>query len=285
MFLRKINNHNGQALLIVVLVMVIALTVTLSLVSRSIVNLKTSLDQTNSQKALAAAEAGVEQAIKNNVSYGQSGAAQISGAQYAAKIEPVVDDGGFLVNGGNILTKNEGAYVWFSSYSTTNPWSDPWPTSSASDNADVYIYWGDRTGADKNAALEVILIYGPDRNNAQTKRYVFDPSATRATSNNFNGTVSSSGYTVLGNFFQYRATVNVSQGLLMRVIPVYNSTYLAVKKVSSSSPALPEQGRTVISSGCTPNCTDPGITKRKIVVYEGYPIMPVELFPYSIFAP
>jgi hypothetical protein len=50
-FLRRTSSEDGQALLIVVLVMVIALTVTLSLVSRSIVNLKTSVEQTNSQKA------------------------------------------------------------------------------------------------------------------------------------------------------------------------------------------------------------------------------------------
>src|SRR3982751_5271728 len=58
-------NEKGQALLIVVLVMVVALTVTLSVVSRSIVNLKTSTQQTDSQKVLAAAEAGVEQSIQS----------------------------------------------------------------------------------------------------------------------------------------------------------------------------------------------------------------------------
>src|SRR5690242_8662448 len=54
----------GQALLIVVLVMVIALTVGLSLASRSITNLRNSTDEANSQAAFSAAEAGVEQAVK-----------------------------------------------------------------------------------------------------------------------------------------------------------------------------------------------------------------------------
>jgi len=285
MFLRKINNHNGQALLIVVLVMVIALTVTLSLVSRSIVNLRTSLDQTSSQKALAAAEAGVEQAIKNNANYGQGSPAQISGAQYSAVIQPVADETGFLVNGGNLVTKDEGAYVWLSPYSTTNPWSNPWPNANQSDNADLRIYWGDTTGADKNAALEVILIYGANENNALTKRFVFDPSGTRATSNNFNGTVESAGYIVSGKSFKYRATITVSQGLLMRVIPIYASAYMAVRKASAADPDLPQQGRVVTASGCTPDCVSAGSVQRKVVVFEGYPIMPVELFPFSIFSP
>ena len=72
-FKNNLLNQKGQALLIVVLVMVVALTVTLSLVSRSVVDLKTSTDQADSQKALAAAEAGAEQAIKANAAVGLVG--------------------------------------------------------------------------------------------------------------------------------------------------------------------------------------------------------------------
>ena len=59
------QSQKGQALLIVVLAMVVALTVGLSVVSRSITNLKNSQQEIDSQKALSAAEAGVELAIKN----------------------------------------------------------------------------------------------------------------------------------------------------------------------------------------------------------------------------
>src|SRR3989344_2066165 len=58
------ERQKGQVLLIVVLVMIVALTVGLSLISRSVTNLRTSTEEAESQKALAAAEAGVEQALK-----------------------------------------------------------------------------------------------------------------------------------------------------------------------------------------------------------------------------
>jgi hypothetical protein len=284
-FLRRTSSEDGQALLIVVLVMVIALTVTLSLVSRSIVNLKTSVEQTNSQKALAAAEAGVEQAIKNNANIGQTGApSTIGGAKYSAKIEAVQDSNGFLVNGGNIITKNEGAYIWLSKYDSSAPWSHPsWPSDSGSGS--VYVYWGDTTGDDKNAALEIVVIQGPDKDNAQIVRYAFDPYSVRATGNNFNNNVNPGTYTINGRTFRYRVSIVISGGLLMRVNPIYASTYVAIKKVSASDTALPDQGQMIISSGCTPDCNTSGNVQRKITVFQGYPIIPAELFPYSLLSP
>ncbi len=49
------KNQSGQALLIIVLVMVVALTIGLSVASRTITNLRTSREQASSQKALSAA--------------------------------------------------------------------------------------------------------------------------------------------------------------------------------------------------------------------------------------
>src|SRR5579885_3559975 len=57
--------QDGQAFLIVVLVMVIALTVGLSIASRTITNLRVSTEEENSQKAFSAAESGIEQALKS----------------------------------------------------------------------------------------------------------------------------------------------------------------------------------------------------------------------------
>ena len=61
----RFEKQKGQVLLIVVLVMIVALTVGLSLISRSITNLRTSTEEAESQKALAAAEAGIEQALES----------------------------------------------------------------------------------------------------------------------------------------------------------------------------------------------------------------------------
>src|SRR3989344_2880937 len=120
-----LKNQKGQALLIIVLVMVVGLTVTLAVVSRSIVNLKTSVEQTDSQKALAAAEAGVEQTIKNNANIGsESNYINIgNGVSYKTNITQVAGNASFLINGGNIVLKNEGAFIWLSDYNNTGSWT------------------------------------------------------------------------------------------------------------------------------------------------------------------
>ena len=56
--------EQGQVLLIIVLVMVVALTVGLSLASRSLIQVRTTGEQAESQKAFSAAEAGIEQALQ-----------------------------------------------------------------------------------------------------------------------------------------------------------------------------------------------------------------------------
>src|SRR3972149_7458157 len=65
-------NEVGQVFLIVLLVMVIALTVGLSVASRNIVSLRTSEEERDSQRALAAAEAGIEQSLKTNSTVGSA---------------------------------------------------------------------------------------------------------------------------------------------------------------------------------------------------------------------
>ena len=63
-------SHSGQTLLVVVLMMVVALTVSLSVVLRSVSNVRTSTDEENSSRAFSAAEAGLELALKTGGSIG-----------------------------------------------------------------------------------------------------------------------------------------------------------------------------------------------------------------------
>src|SRR3989339_1593452 len=114
------ERQKGQVLLIVVLVMIVALTVGLSLISRSITNLRTSTQEAESQKALAAAEAGVEQALEKAdtdttpfTGSFESGSVYI---QYSTDIEPIKGTE-FLINGGNLISQDDGGDVWLSDYS------------------------------------------------------------------------------------------------------------------------------------------------------------------------
>lgn len=277
------KNQNGQALLIIVLVMVVGLTVTLAVVSRSIVNLKTSVEQTDSQKALAAAEAGVEQTIKNNANIG-SDSSYINignGASYKTNITQVAGNASFLVNGGNIVLKNEGAYIWLSDYNNSGSWTPGW-------SGNLIIYFGepDKTDAN-NPAMEIVLISGASVATAQTKRFVFDPYSTRTGSNNFITYPSNTAAaifekvttTIQGKRFAYKVTLNnVANGLVARTNPIYQSTYLAAGRLASD-PALPAQGQVIIAEAKS------GSVRRKVTVFQGYPELPAELFPYSILVP
>ena len=122
----------GQILLIVILVAVVASTIGLSITSRSIISLRTSTEEAESQKALAAAEAGIERAMQGNIpialseqTVNNSGGGKNSA--YFTKVDEV-QSFSFLLNGesktldsaGNIakvipntVPKDEGVDVWF----------------------------------------------------------------------------------------------------------------------------------------------------------------------------
>ncbi len=277
------KNQNGQALLIIVLVMVVGLTVTLAVVSRSIVNLKTSVEQTDSQKALAAAEAGVEQTIKNNANIGsESNYINIgNGVSYKTNITQVAGNASFLINGGNIVLKNEGAFIWLSDYNNTGSWTPGW-------SGDLIIYFGDPLKTDaNNPAIEIVLISGASVATAQTKRFAFDPYSTRTSSNNFTTYPSSTAdaifekvtTTVQGKRFAYRVTLNnLVSGLVVRTNPIYESSYLGAGR-PAADPSLPAQGQVIIAEAKS------GSVRRKVTVFQGYPELPAELFPYSILVP
>ncbi len=283
-FLKK-TSESGQALLIVVLVMVIALTVGLSVASRSVTNLRTTAEEESSQKAFSAAEAGIEQALKTGKSITSSQSLGTS-----ARIENIVvaQVGGteFLLNGGNTVSLDDGIDIWLSNYPD---YSNPWPPG-ASDGS-ITFYWGSptdscNTSQDQNtmSALEIIIISGTPAFPKST-RYAFDSSlgacSTRASNNNF--TPSQSGnFSISGKTFVNRASIPVvsRSGLLGRVIPLYASTSMAVVACDAGNAncnPLPPQGNNIDSTGVS------GETKRRIKVFQGYPSLPTEFLPYILF--
>ncbi len=273
------NNQKGQALLIIVLVMVVALTVGLSVVARTITNLKTTTDQANSQKSLSAAEAGVERAIqnikaKNNASISDS---FDNNSSFQTTLTPVtaVANQKIWLNGGNLLKNYEGSYVWITPYDVSNfnnLFTSTWPGSQ------LTIYWGNsgevcNTDPSLNtmAALEVVVVTGT-KANPSVKTYAFDPCADRAASNHFT-VPTAAGTTLDGRSLPHSTgVISISQGLLVKVIPMYADTYVSVM----GDQQLPQQG-TIIQSTGTSNGT-----QRSVTVFEGYPELPSELFPLNL---
>lgn len=270
----SLKNQKGQALLIIVLVMVVALTVGLSLASRTITNIRNTREQASSQKALSAAEAGIEQAIKSGANVGGSFSGNTT---YTTTVGQVLGTSPFLVNGGGLINKNDASYIWVTPYSSVpaNLWQNPW-------SGNLSIYWGASSQSCANpsnmpAALEVSVISGSVA--APTmKRYVYDPCVARRGANNFSPPTSSTPITPAGTntTFTYTGTMALTNGLLVRVNPLYANSVIG----AAGSIALPQQGITLISTG-----TSDSNTKRKVSVFQGYPEVPAEFFPYILFQP
>lgn len=257
--------QKGQALLIVVLVMVIGLTVGLSIAGKSITSLRSSTDEANSQKALAAAEAGIEQAIKSNASIADG--SFTNNTTYTTNVTQVLGSS-FLLNAGNPILQDDGISLWLSDYSL-NPadiYKNPW-------SGDLTVSWGYSSNGCSNAAIEIAVISGTKASPILT-RYAFDPCQVRSSVNRFTY-LASSGTTISGINFFYKTTISISSGLLAKVIPLYSNTSIGV----TGSTALPSQGSIITSTGVS------GETQRKVNVFQGYPEIPSEYFPYNLFSP
>lgn len=258
------EKEGGQVLLVVLLITVIALTVGLSVASRNIVSQRTSQEEASSQKALAAAEAGIEQSLKSGISIPI--ATFETNTTYVTTVIPVLGTE-VLVNGGNVIPKDEGADIWLVAHdpSSGEPiFTTPWSGS-------LRIYWGDASGSCNNAALEIIVVYDPFP--YKLKRYAYDPCALRRGDNNFLPT--SGGGSVSGKPFSYSSpSISVTSGFLARVVPLYASATIG----ATASIALLSQGSIIGATGESLGTT------RKINVFKGYPQLPIEYF-YGLFSP
>lgn len=273
-FLKKLNHQAGQALLIVVLVMVVALTVGLSIASKSITSFRNSTEQASSQKALSAAEAGIEQALKSNTSIPITTISQDT--RYSTNVS-TVQGTTFLLNGSNPILQSSGIDLWLTVYSSDSAqlYQSPYYPSSGS----FTVYWGDASGGCNNAALEVVVIAGT-KTSPLISRYAFDPCQTRQGSNHF---ASPGGQaTVAGRTFYYQATIPVGDGgvaggggLIARVIPLYMSAIMGVNGTNS----FPSQGSVINAVGSS------GTTERRVNVFQGYPQLPAEYYLYNLFVP
>ena len=274
------SEQRGQALLIVVLVMVIALTVGLSLASRSITNLRNSTDEANSQAAFTAAEAGVEQAVKLG---DVNGASILSGVSLNdknnSKISNVdislIDGSKFLMNNGNPIFQDDGTDIWLSPHS-----DDPTQLFTQAWNGLLTINWGTNTDSCSEPAIEILIVSGTRVSPTITK-YAYDSCAARRATNSFKQPPQSGAFTVNGAngsaTFNYRTSITVTNGLLARVTPLY-----AAGVVGVIGNGLPVQGKIITSTGTA------GVsslqTVRKISFFQGYDSLPSEFF-YSFFSP
>lgn len=263
-----LKNQRGQILLVVLLVMVIAMTVGLSVASRNIVSIRTSREERDSQRALAAAEAGVEQSLKSGSGIPITSFSGDPGASFTTNVSQVSGTQ-FLVHGGNEIPKDEGADIWLVPHDANN---DPILTTLW--DGSLRIYWGNSSGACNNGAMEATIVRRQGAS-FRTTRSVYDPCAARRNINSFSA-AESGNFSVGGEIFPFRTPeISISSGFLVRVVPIYVNTNIG----STTSVAVPSQGVVVDATGKSSD------TSRKIKVFKGFPSLPSAYFSYGLFSP
>lgn len=275
------DGQRGQVLLIIVLIMVVALTVSLSVASRSIINIRTTTEEENSQRAFSAAEAGVERALK--IGQGVTGSGPGIELDNDARIKQVdvtpVGGSAFVFKLGNPLPKDDGVDIWLANHDENGKIIPESNWSGA-----LTIFWGmssdicsTNVTTNTMAALEIIVFSG-DTDAPVTTRYTADPCTARVASNNFSS-VSGGGQAIAfagkTTNFTYGKTLSITNGMLVRAVPIYATTPIGVRTSSN----LPSQGKQIESTGQSAD------TFRKVSYFQGYPKCPSEFCQYVLFVP
>lgn len=252
--------------------MIVALTVGLTIVSRTVTELKLARQNEESQKALQAAEAGIEQTSKSQLT---AEGTFNNNANYTTTVQNDSDTQ-VLLNNGQEVDQATGTDVWLSDHTD---YSSPMGHSSP---VTVTVEWGT---SDQNTcgttggsavlpALEVLVLQG-SVTSPTLKKYVFEPSICNRIPGSTKITAASNS-PIKGTQFSYAAALSpITDGLIMKVIPIYSSGDIGV---SSSGEKFPAQGSIIESTGSS------GDAVRKVVYYQSYPQLPVEVFQYSILS-
>ncbi len=281
--MEKNASERGQMLLVVVLTMIVALTVGLSVVSRTITNLRLSRQSEESQRAFQAAEAGIQQVLESGIETGDSSGDFLNNAVFESETFPIggASQGEFLLNAGELVDQSIGMDVWLSEHPDFSS-----PVQGAFGGTNINVYWstenqlcGAPESQDIVPVMEIVMLlttpaasYSVD--NPILRKFVFEPctgGAQRVSAPAANNAPEEIGNVVL----QYSAQVTIPAGeraLIMKVIPYFNSTRVGI----SSAVDLPLQGKVIESTGVS------GETTRKVRYFTSYPQVPPEIFPYSL---
>lgn len=301
----------GQILLIVILVIIVASTIGLSLASRTITSLRTSTEEAESQKALAAAEAGIERAIQDSIPVAMLEGNNPSNRSSYKATAVSVQSSSFLLNGRstilddsgkikeiipNTVPKDEGVDVWFVDHDTDG---NPAYTTAVVFNGFLHLYWGLSSDSCNEAAIQAVIITRnpslPDSNPSKIKsyRYTYDGCSTRRGSvpsdpgNHFTSATSGS-FTKDGITLNNKTKANdLSSGIpasekiiLMRVIPIYKDAVIRIEACNNGGEIcteLPSQGYVITSTGTS------GQAVRKLTVFKGYPQTYLPYLSYGLF--
>ena len=287
-------SQKGQVVLILILVMSVALSIGLSIVQKSLVDISTASKVEQSSRAFSAAEAGIEKALRGDFSTqlfaeNNSSIAAITGD---SQLAPPVQSGTTRQSPLEYpsLAKEDVAQVWLANFSSP---ANPPPISYTQQSLDVY--WGN--SSQDQAALELTLVYHDSFREQlngiayqSQKWYLDQSSAVRDPANGFTTVACGGGVDERLGGIQYQCKRTLSdlpqtrvfnRLILIRARLLYNSSSqpFAVQAVGTCGApcSLPAQSRSITSTG------ESGETRRRIRVFQESKVVP-SYYDYVIFS-
>ncbi|MEP7167385.1 MAG: hypothetical protein ABI758_05395 [Candidatus Woesebacteria bacterium] len=243
------KNQQGQVGIIILLITVVMLTLGISVASRSVGDVKISTSNEQANRALDAAESGVEQALSqnlNNFTPPSSGSGPISVNTQVSQ-QKVLE--AFAEQGDTVGVDLNGL----------------------PQNTQVNVEWAKESTCNKNASV-VLTIFNTSGTNPAVRRLYYRPKASSGCNNGDNFTDANNAST---GGYKWMATINTLAGdQLMRIRPLYFGTDIHV-----SGTNLPTQAYTVRS-------TAQNSTSKETKVVEVNKTLPVppNIFDYVLFS-
>jgi len=274
-----IKENSGQIVLILVLITVVGLTIGLSLISRTITDVRISTQIEQSGRAFSAAEAGVESALKGAVAGGPTGTVTFPGVSASYNVANI---GGEVAPLSFPLTAvGSTQTVWLADHKSDGIDLDE--NSTYPVGSTFTICWG--TDPNKNPALLLSLYYKDTATNIyKVAKLAYDPIPGRSNFYPKDDNVNS-----CSNNYRYKKTLSatgippgdgfgISSSntilLALRIQPVFDDTAIAIVPTAS----IPVQGKLITSIGQTAT----GVV-RKIQVTQGYQVLPT-LLDFALFS-
>ena len=268
------NLQKGQALLIVLLGMAVALTMVLSIVSRSVTDIQLTSRDEETQRAFSAAEAGVEQVLLT----GDTSSGEVAvGVGYTAEVSNV-SEGSQTYESSETFKSGQSETLWYVSHDGDGNLAcdvdHPCTKFGGVNPLRMNVCWGTAGTASnqpQTPALEVMIYYdntpgsslgvSPNYSNVRISRAVFDPNTTRAASNHFTAATLgcafnanyafNTGVVYLNGIYGIPDSCLQNAGCLLfaKVKPVYNNTTAHPITVHMVNGDLPGQALLVESRG------------------------------------
>lgn len=275
---------SGQALVVLLLILVVTMTVGLSVVSRTLTNVKEASTTERSTRAFNAAEAGVEVGLRNDL------AALLPSGGPTATTLPAVNVGN--ANSTVTISRAGGNSDAYEPVKAINKDDVIQLTLEGATANGVYIYWAKKntdedracdlgTPTNGSAALEITMVsWDGSSATYPITRYSYNPAGCNIATNGFtnsNADPDANGYR---SKQQIPLPIPVANARIMRLRPIYNKASIKVVPYTiaagEGNGIIPVQSYKVRSEGIA------GDTKRVVEVERSIGGLP-HLFDYVLF--